>query len=79
MPTTTLSPAPARLPVQDTTQRLTALARTETLLGYARSNRYEHIAARPLAGPTDKILWNRGWALALARLGRLQLRRFLGH
>jgi hypothetical protein len=32
-----------------------------------------------LAGPTGKIFEIRDWALALARLSRLQLRRFLGH
>jgi hypothetical protein len=81
-----LSPAPARLPVQDTTQRLTALARTETLLWYARPNWEEHIAARPLAGPARKIFQIGSGALALARLARFQLRegrchrrRFLRH
>jgi hypothetical protein len=71
--------APVRLAVEDATQRLTATTRTEPLLRHAGPDWEHHIAARPLTGPTDKILWNGRWALARARLDWLQLRRFLGH
>jgi len=77
-PTTTPTPAPACLAVEHATQSLTALARTEPLLRHARSNREEHVAARPLAWLPGKIFRIRGWALALARRGRLQLRGLLG-
>jgi hypothetical protein len=73
------TPAPACLAVEHATQSLTALARTEPLLRHSRPNREKHIAARPLARLTRKILGIRGWALALARLRRLQLRDRLGH
>jgi len=72
---TTTTPAPACLAVEHATQSLTARARTEPLLRHAGSNREEHIAARPLARLPGKIFRLRGWALALARLRRLQLRR----
>jgi hypothetical protein len=71
MPTT---PAPARLAVKHATQSLTALARTEPLLRHPRPNWKKHIAARSLARLPGKIFRIRGWALARARLGRLQLR-----
>lgn len=74
MPTTT--PAPACLPIQDAPQRLTARARTEPLLRHSRSHGKENVAARPLARLPDKIFRNGGWALARARLYRLQLRSF---
>jgi hypothetical protein len=66
-----------RLAIEHATQRLTATARTEPLLRHAWANREHHIAARPLTGTPDKIHLRRGWALALAWLRRLQLRRFL--
>lgn len=90
MPSLTATPPPpACLPVEHATQSLTALARTEPLLRHSRPNREKHIAARPLTRLTRKILGIRGWALALARRARLQLRcrlrlggghgRFPGH
>ena len=79
MPSLTATPpAPACLAVEHATQSLTALARTEPLLRHAWSNREEHIAARPLARLPGKIFRIRGWALALARLRRFQLRGLLG-
>jgi hypothetical protein len=77
-PPTPPTPAPACLAVEHATQSLTALARTEPLLRHARSNREEHVAARPLAWQPGKIFRIRGWALALARRGWLQLRGLLG-
>ena len=79
-------PTPAGLAIEHATQSLTAPARTEPLLRHPRPHREEHIAARPLARLPGKIFRIRGWALALARLHRLQLRvsyggrcRFPGH
>jgi hypothetical protein len=66
--------APACLAIQDATQGVSALARTELLLRHGRPQREENIAARPLARLPDKIFRIRGWALARARRGRLQLR-----
>lgn len=65
---------------------MTALARTEPLLRHPRPDWKENIAARPLARLPGKIFPILGWALALARRHRLQLRvrygsrcRFAGH
>lgn len=74
----TTTPAPARFAIQHTPQRLTAPARTEPLLRHLGADGEEHVAARPLARLTDQIFRIRGWALARARRGRLQLRRCLG-
>lgn len=71
----TTTPAPAGLAIEDTPQRLTAPARTEPLLRHVGADGEEDVAARPLARLPDKICGNSGWALARARLGRLQLRR----
>lgn len=67
--------APARLPVQHATQSLTTPTRTVTLLRYTRAQWKEHIAARSQARLPQKILRERGCALALAPRRRLQLRR----
>jgi hypothetical protein len=74
-----MPPTPTRLAIQHATQRLTAAARTEPLLRHARTHREHDIAARPLTGSPHKIFLMTGWALALARLGRFQLRRVLSH
>lgn len=74
-----MTPAPARLAIEHATQRLTTTARTESLLRHARTHRKQHVAARTLTGLADIIFSRASRALALARLGLLQLRRVLNH
>jgi hypothetical protein len=57
---------------------VTAAARAETLLRHTWPVRKEDVAAGPLAGLPEKIFAARGWALALARWRRLQLRGRFG-
>jgi hypothetical protein len=70
----TTTPTPACLPVEHTTQRLTAATTTEALLRDARPQRKQNIAARTPARLTAKIFSTSSCALALARLHHLQLR-----
>ena len=74
-----LPPVPPRLTIEHATQSQTAAAGTETLLRHAGAERAHHITAGACTGPANKILRKRGWALARARLGRRQLRRFPSH
>ena len=67
---------PACLAVENSPQRLTTQAATETLLGHTRPQWKQHITARPPTGQAGKICGMSGWALALARLIRFQLHRF---
>ena len=67
---------PTRLAVENSPQSSTAQAATETLLRHTWPQRKQNIAAGPPAGHPGKILRIGGWALALARRLRLQLRHF---
>ena len=79
LPRAMASPAPlmpTRLAVENSPQRSTAQAATESLLWHTRPQRKQNIAAGPPTGNPGKILRIGGWALALARRLRLQLHPF---